>query len=122
MLVLDTYFELLKFWSSVEYRRFTEMKVGLFPDSSSNCDSALAAIQELTNHINEVAVTTLSTARQQMTKERGLYTFFTVNRILEAQELMVQFRVPIRIQLPQSLVHESVFSFSSVAFSKVKIN
>ena len=119
MLVIDAYFELLKFWSTVEYRRFSEMKPGLFLDSSQNCDNALQSILDLGAHIGELSVTALSAARSEQTSQRSFFNYFVCNMYQVTQELLVRFQVPVRLQLPPPFCHESIFSWSAVAFSKV---
>ena len=57
---------LLRFWGSLEYRRFTQKKSGLFPDNTFNCENAFAAVEGLGVHLGELVVRMLATARTNL--------------------------------------------------------
>lgn len=118
LLVLEAYFELLKYWSAVEYRRLVDQRQGLFPDSTPNCDSPLASIQQLAKHISEISVAAITWARATETRTR-LFTDLLTNMFIATQELLVKLRVPVRLELPQPLIYENVFIFSQLGISKV---
>ena len=63
MIVFLNFTALHRFWGSVEYRRFTEKKSGLFPDNTFNCGNAFAALQALGLHLGELALRMLTGAR-----------------------------------------------------------
>merc|ERR1712243_18207 len=119
LLVLEAYFQLLKYWGAVEYPRLTHMKIGLFPDGSANCDNALFSIVELVGHIDEVTVVALSGALEEHNPDIGIFVHHITNMYIHTQEIFVKRKVPVRLQIPQSLVLEHIFTFSSVAFSKM---
>ena len=119
MLVIDAYLELFKLWSTIEYKRFVERKIGLFPDNGSSCENALVALLELGAHISELTETTLSTARMEQAGKRFLFTSTILRRYQECQELLVHFSVPLMLHMPRALIHESIFSSSTIAFSYV---
>ena len=117
--MLEAYFELLKFWSAVEYRRFIDMKEGLFLDSSVNGVNPLASIIDLCAHIGELAETALASARSDNSPERSVFTHFITEKYIGAQEVMLRFEVAVQLVLPQSFYHEALFSFSYLSISQV---
>jgi len=119
LLVLEAYFQLLKYWGTVEYPRLTHMKIGLFPDGSANCDNALLSIVELVAHINEITVVALRGALEEQSPAINVFIHHITNMYIHTQEIFVKLKVPVRLQIPQSLVLEHIFTFSPVAFSKM---
>ena len=116
---MEAYFQLLKYWGTVEYPRLTHMKIGLFPDGSANCDNALLSIVELVAHINEITVVALRGALEEQSPAINVFIHHITNMYIHTQEIFVKLKVPVRLQIPQSLVLEHIFTFSPVAFSKV---
>ena len=119
LLVLDAYFELLKFWSAVEYKRLIEMKDGLFLDSSTNCENPLSSIIDLSAHIGELVETALASARSEHSPDQSLFSHFITEKYIVAQEVMLRFEVAVRLILPQPFYHEALFSFSYLSISQV---
>lgn len=117
--MLDAYFELLKFWSAVEYKRLIEMKDGLFLDSSANCENPLSSIIDLSAHIGELAETALASARSEHSPEQSFFSHFITEKYIVAQEVMLRFEVAVRLILPQPFYHEALFSFSYLSISQV---
>jgi hypothetical protein len=70
---------LLRFWGSVEYRRFTQKKSGLFPDNTFNCENAFAAVEALAVHLGELVLRMLDCARTNIRNRNTFKPFLLEN-------------------------------------------
>ena len=121
LLVLDAYFQLLKYWGTREYTRLTRNKPGLFPDAATNCESALFSIHELLAYIDEISVFALQQALEKADTKKDIFADLLTNLYVDTQECFVRMKVPVRLQIPLPLAHDHIFSGSLVAFSKVVV-
>jgi len=103
---------LLRSWGAVEYERFSKHRPGIFPLSSVHCENALDSIIQLSTEIGELTVLALS-----MTRERGMSTTLLTSQVLTmfrtSQLVMLEFCVPIRLELPSSYLYDALFSHSA---------
>jgi len=103
---------LLRTWAAMEYDRFTKHKPGLFPLNTVHCENALEAISQLSTEIGELAVLALS-----MTRERGESTNLLTSQVLSmyrtSQLVMLEYSVPLRLELPTVYLYSALFSHSA---------
>jgi len=103
---------LLRSWGAVEYERFSKHRPGIFPLSSVHCENALDSIAQLSTEIGELTVLALS-----MTRERGESTTMLTSQVLTmyrtSQFVMLEFSVPIRLELPSYYIYDALFSHSA---------
>jgi len=123
LLLVDAYFGLLRFWCTIELSRITETQESkdcLFPDSTQiSCDDVLTQIFWLIEHISEVTSLVLSSARDSFSPHRGMVTRILVDLFTNTQEMFVQLKVPVLVQMPDTLIHADIYSFSSLGLTKV---
>jgi hypothetical protein len=122
--LVDAYFGLLRFWCTIELSRITETQESkdcLFPDSTQiSCDDVLTQIFWLIEHISEVTSLVLSSARDSFSPHRGMVTRILVDLFTNTQEMFVQLKVPVLVQMPETLIHADIYSFSSLGLTKVQ--
>jgi len=103
---------LLRTWGAMEYERFTKHRPGLFPLNSVHCENALESISQLSTEIGELAVLALS-----MTRERGESTNLLTSQVLAmyrtSQMVMLEYSVPLRLELPSVYLYSALFSHSA---------
>jgi len=120
LLLVDAYFDLLKFWCTIEYARLTEMKGCLFPDSTQiGSDAIIPQIFALVKHICEIVELVMSSARETFSADRMWITRILVDMFISTQELFINLNLPVLIQMPESLLHNDIYSFSPLGLSKV---
>jgi len=112
LVMLGFLHNLLRTWGAVEYERFTKHKRGIFPLNTVHCENALEAISELSTEIGELAVLALSMAR-----ERGDSTNLLTSQVLAmyrvSQLVMLEYSVPLRLELPTVYLYSALFSHSA---------
>lgn len=123
LLVFINFNALFRFWGSLEYRRFTQTKSGLFPDNTFNCGNAFAAVQALGHYMGELVLKMLANTRENHDYSSDCKQYLLPHIVIRAfklsQELLVEYKVPLRLEIPVSLVHEAIFSHSVLPLVQV---
>eukprot|EP00092_Neocalanus_flemingeri_P014926 GFUD01016120.1.p1 GENE.GFUD01016120.1~~GFUD01016120.1.p1 ORF type:complete len:933 (+),score=344.21 GFUD01016120.1:134-2932(+) len=103
---------LLRTWGAIEYERFTKHTRSIFPVNTVHCENALEATSHLSKEIGELAVLALSLAR-----ERGESTNLLTSQVLTmyrvSQLVMLEYSVPLRLELPTVYLYSALFSHSA---------
>jgi len=103
---------LLRSWGAVEFERFTKHRAGIFPLSSVHCENALDSIVQLSTEIGELTLLALSMARERCDSST-LLTSQVLAMYKTSQLVMLEFNVPVRLELPISYLYDALFSHSA---------
>ena len=118
LVVLRYISALHRHWIAIEYPRFRQMEGGMFPSSTFNCEDPFQPILDLGTYIGELAALSLSQCRA-----RGNDRTFLVSEVLTIYRtttaILLNKKVPARLEIPPCFVHESLFSRSSIHLSQV---
>lgn len=109
---------LLQHWVAVEYHRFVDMGMGFFPLSTVNCETPFQSIVDLGKYIGELATLALSQCREGAPNKTLLVSevlvfYRTITKLLLAK------KVPVRLDIPPSFIHEALFSLNPIFLSHV---
>jgi len=112
LILLGYMHTLLRTWAAIEFKRFTNYTRSIFPISSANCENALESIIHLSTEIGEMTMLALS-----ITQERGESTLMLTSQVLLmyriTQRIMLEFSIPVRLELPASYMYSALFSHSA---------
>ena len=112
LILLSNLHKLLRSWAAVEYKRFNNPRRSIFPVNSDNCVNALESIQQLATAIGEMSTLALSVARERM-EGTHLLTSQVLMEFIVSQQVMVQYEVPLLLQLPTHFLYDALFSHSA---------
>ena len=112
LLLLSNLHKLLRTWAAVEHERFIRPKRSIFPVQTDNCINSLESIHQLSNAIGEMSSLSLAQAR-----ERGERTHLLTSQVLTSystsQQVMINYNVPVMLQLPAHFLYDALFSHSA---------
>jgi len=118
VMVLGYLGRLLQHWVAVEYHRLVEMGMGFFPLSTVNCENPFQSVVDLGKYIGELATLALAQCREGAPNKTLLVSevlmfYRTITKLLLAK------KVPVRLDIPPSFIHEALFSLNPIFLSQV---
>ena len=111
LVVLSKLHELLRTWGAVELERFTKHRRTIFPINTSNCGNAVESLHHLATQIGEMSTLALALARQNA-ESTHLLTSQVLSQYKVSQLLLLEFNVPVRLDLPTAFLYDALFSHS----------
>ena len=112
LILFSNLHKLLRSWAAVEYKRFNNPRRSIFPVNTDNCVNALESIQQLVTAIGEMSTLALSGARERM-EGTHLLTNQVLMEFTVSQKVMVEYEVPLMLQLPTHFLYDALFSHSA---------
>ena len=111
LVVISYLHRLLRTWGVVELDRFNNHRRSVFPINTVNCTNPLESMYNLSISIAEMSTLALALARER-SESTHLLSVNILSQYKLTQLVMLEYNIPLRMDLPSPYLYASLFSYS----------